>query len=186
MLSVPTAAANDIRQRNAIGRWYYPGMAVVMIAVAIAGFAPSIVNPSHRHAPLTPLVAVHGIVFSLWLVLYSLPMRGGLPKKISPSLAFPNGLTWSADDERLIYSLYTAGNGNLTSSLGAVSDSINPQAGISSICPVAGVATALWVIAVSIARPPGAIQERVQERATTRMTMRTPIERAAYIRNPPR
>jgi uncharacterized membrane protein YozB (DUF420 family) len=41
-----------------------------MIAVAIAGFAPSIVNPSHRHAPLTPLVAVHGIVLSLWLILF--------------------------------------------------------------------------------------------------------------------
>jgi Tol biopolymer transport system component/DNA-binding winged helix-turn-helix (wHTH) protein len=53
-------------------------------------------------------------------VLYSLPIRGGLPKEISRSLDVPNGLTWSADDERLIYSLYTAGNGNLTSSLGEV------------------------------------------------------------------
>jgi Tol biopolymer transport system component/DNA-binding winged helix-turn-helix (wHTH) protein len=53
-------------------------------------------------------------------VLYSLPIRGGQPKTISPSLAFPNGLTWSADDEKLIYSLYTAVNGNLTSALGEV------------------------------------------------------------------
>jgi Tol biopolymer transport system component len=53
-------------------------------------------------------------------VVYSLPIRGGQPKKISPSLAFPYGLTWSADDEKLIYSLYTAGNGNLTSELGEV------------------------------------------------------------------
>jgi Tol biopolymer transport system component len=53
-------------------------------------------------------------------VLYSLPIPGGQPKKISPFLAFPNGLTWSADDEKLIYSLYTTGNGNLTSEVGEV------------------------------------------------------------------
>ena len=53
-------------------------------------------------------------------VLYSLPMRGGQPKKISLSLAFPNGLTWSPNDEKLIYSLYTTGTGNLTSVLGEV------------------------------------------------------------------
>ena len=38
-------------------------------------------------------------------VLYSLPIRGGQPKTISPFRAFPNGLTWSADDKKLIYSL---------------------------------------------------------------------------------
>jgi len=70
MPSVPTAAADGIRQKNAVGRWYYLGMAVVMIAVAIAGFAPSIVDPSRRHAPLTLLVAVHGILFFLWLLLF--------------------------------------------------------------------------------------------------------------------
>jgi DNA-binding winged helix-turn-helix (wHTH) protein len=37
-------------------------------------------------------------------VLYSLPIPGGHPKTISSSLYFPNGLTWSADDEKLIYS----------------------------------------------------------------------------------
>jgi Tol biopolymer transport system component len=54
-------------------------------------------------------------------VLYSLPIRGGEPKTISPILAFPNGLTWSADDEKLIYSIYTViRSGNLTSSIGEV------------------------------------------------------------------
>jgi Tol biopolymer transport system component/DNA-binding winged helix-turn-helix (wHTH) protein len=53
-------------------------------------------------------------------VLYSLPIRGGQPRALSPVLAFPNGLTWSADDKELIYSLYSIGNGNLTSSLGEV------------------------------------------------------------------
>jgi Tol biopolymer transport system component/DNA-binding winged helix-turn-helix (wHTH) protein len=43
-------------------------------------------------------------------VLYSLPVSGGQPKLISPLWAFPNGLTWSADDKRLIYSLHPFSN----------------------------------------------------------------------------
>jgi Tol biopolymer transport system component/DNA-binding winged helix-turn-helix (wHTH) protein len=43
-------------------------------------------------------------------VLYSLPIPGGQPKTISSFRAFPNGLTWSADDEKLIYSLFPLGN----------------------------------------------------------------------------
>jgi Tol biopolymer transport system component/DNA-binding winged helix-turn-helix (wHTH) protein len=52
-------------------------------------------------------------------VLYSLPIRGGQPKKISSFRAFPYGLTWSADDEKLIYSLYPLGKG-LSDELGEV------------------------------------------------------------------
>ena len=36
--------------------------------------------------------------------LYSLPLPDGKPKMIGPLRAFPHGLTWSADDEKLIYS----------------------------------------------------------------------------------
>jgi Tol biopolymer transport system component len=36
-------------------------------------------------------------------VLYSLPIRGGQPKTVSSFRAFPKGLTWSADDEKLIF-----------------------------------------------------------------------------------
>jgi Tol biopolymer transport system component len=39
-----------------------------------------------------------------------LPIRGGQPKKISSFRAFPNGLTWSADDKRLIYSINSLGS----------------------------------------------------------------------------
>ena len=52
-------------------------------------------------------------------VLYSLPIRGGQPKTISPSRAFPRGLTWSADDKKLIYSLNSLGSG-LSNELGEV------------------------------------------------------------------
>jgi uncharacterized membrane protein YozB (DUF420 family) len=53
-------------------RWYFPSMAVVMIVMAVAGFAPSIVNPSQRNGPMTLLLAVHGILFFLWLLLFLL------------------------------------------------------------------------------------------------------------------
>jgi Tol biopolymer transport system component/DNA-binding winged helix-turn-helix (wHTH) protein len=36
--------------------------------------------------------------------LYSLPLPDGKPKIIGPFRAFPHGVTWSADDEKLIYS----------------------------------------------------------------------------------
>jgi len=36
--------------------------------------------------------------------LYSLALPNGKPKMIEPFRAFPHGLTWSADDEKLIYS----------------------------------------------------------------------------------
>jgi hypothetical protein len=50
--------AGVARQRNtAVDRWYLRTMAVVMIAVAIAGFAPSIVDRSHRLGPMTLLLA---------------------------------------------------------------------------------------------------------------------------------
>jgi Tol biopolymer transport system component/DNA-binding winged helix-turn-helix (wHTH) protein len=52
-------------------------------------------------------------------VLYFLPMRGGPPKSISSFRAFPNGLAWSADDKRLIYSLNSLGSG-LSNQLGEV------------------------------------------------------------------
>jgi Tol biopolymer transport system component/DNA-binding winged helix-turn-helix (wHTH) protein len=50
-------------------------------------------------------------------VLYSLPIQGGQPKMISSFPAFPNGLTWSADDEKVIYSIYSIENGNFAAEL---------------------------------------------------------------------
>jgi Tol biopolymer transport system component/DNA-binding winged helix-turn-helix (wHTH) protein len=38
--------------------------------------------------------------------LYSLPLPDGKPKMIGPFWADPHGLTWSADDKKLIYSLW--------------------------------------------------------------------------------
>jgi Tol biopolymer transport system component len=52
-------------------------------------------------------------------VLYSLPIRGGPPKIIASFQAFPSGLAWSADDERLIYSVKSLRTG-LSGELGEV------------------------------------------------------------------
>jgi hypothetical protein len=63
--------ADVARQRKtAVDRWYLRTIAVVMIAMAIVGFAPSIVDRTHRLGPMTLLVAVHGILFFRWLVLF--------------------------------------------------------------------------------------------------------------------
>jgi Tol biopolymer transport system component/DNA-binding winged helix-turn-helix (wHTH) protein len=52
-------------------------------------------------------------------VLYASPLQGGQSKTISSFRAFPRGLTWSADDERLIYSINVLGGG-LSDQLGEV------------------------------------------------------------------
>ena len=44
--------------------------------------------------------------------LYSLPFPDGKPKMIGPFRAFPHGLTWSADDEKLIYSHWNTSHTN--------------------------------------------------------------------------
>jgi hypothetical protein len=55
---------------KATDRWFYSGMAVVFILIAIASFAPSIVNPQHRLGAWTWVAAAHGIVFFAWLLLF--------------------------------------------------------------------------------------------------------------------
>jgi hypothetical protein len=52
------------------GRWFFVGMALVMIAISIAGFLPAITDSATRRAPLSPLAEAHGIVYFLWLLLY--------------------------------------------------------------------------------------------------------------------
>jgi hypothetical protein len=54
----------------AAGRWFFVGMALVMIATSIAGFLPAIIEPAKRRAPLTLLAEAHGIVFFMWLLFY--------------------------------------------------------------------------------------------------------------------
>lgn len=57
------------------GRWFYTGMALAMLSVAVAGFLPSLVQPSARRAPVNFLAAAHGIVFFGWLLIYLVQSR---------------------------------------------------------------------------------------------------------------
>jgi hypothetical protein len=41
-----------------------------VLAIAIAGFVPSIVHPAARRGPISVLAAAHGIVFFAWLILF--------------------------------------------------------------------------------------------------------------------
>lgn len=51
-------------------RWDFVIMAVAILLLAALAFAPSLINPGRRLAPVTPLVAVHGILATAWLLLF--------------------------------------------------------------------------------------------------------------------
>jgi hypothetical protein len=53
-----------------VERWYFTALAATLIAVSVAGFAPALLNPAERRAPLSLLAAAHGIVFSLWQIVF--------------------------------------------------------------------------------------------------------------------
>jgi hypothetical protein len=56
-------------------RWFFTVFACSMIAVACAGFLPSILHTAGRRAPLSPLAAAHGIVFFAWLGIFLAQVR---------------------------------------------------------------------------------------------------------------
>jgi hypothetical protein len=52
-------------------RWFYISMSIAAIITVFAGFAPTYyLRPYFNTAPLMPLLHVHGIVFTSWLVLF--------------------------------------------------------------------------------------------------------------------
>src|SRR6185437_16699340 len=51
-------------------RWFYIVMAIIAIAIAIAGFGPGAVSTAGRRAPITWAVASHVAIFSAWLLLF--------------------------------------------------------------------------------------------------------------------
>lgn len=76
MNQTPSSPSRDeaALKRRADGGFYL-GMTVLMVLIVIAGFGPGIVDPSRRLAPLTPWVALHGVVFTAWLVLFAVQTR---------------------------------------------------------------------------------------------------------------
>ena len=58
------------RTKGFVRRWFFTGMSLAMLIVAVAAFMPSIVHPAGRRAPVTLLVAAHGAVFFAWLLIF--------------------------------------------------------------------------------------------------------------------
>lgn len=50
--------------------WFYVGMAIIALAIAIAGFAPTAIDTASRRAPMTWALASHGAIFAAWLLLF--------------------------------------------------------------------------------------------------------------------
>jgi hypothetical protein len=51
-------------------RFFHTGMAIAFLLTAVIGFGPTyFFKPVHVSPPLSPLLHLHGIVFSAWLVL---------------------------------------------------------------------------------------------------------------------
>ena len=86
----------------------------------------SVETSEERQIPMNPMCIREGLpsfshngkYLAYWClrnpndaILYSLLIPGGQPKTISSVRAFPTGLTWSAKDEKLIYSLHTLESG---------------------------------------------------------------------------
>jgi len=70
MATAANQTATTSRMRSFTERWFFVGIASIMIATTIAGFLPAIISPATRHAPLSLLDAVHGIVFFAFQLLY--------------------------------------------------------------------------------------------------------------------
>lgn len=68
------AVALSTRPRRArvVDRWFSVSVALMLILLNIVAFAPSLVDPSRRTAPLplTPLLLLHAVVSVGWLLLF--------------------------------------------------------------------------------------------------------------------
>lgn len=75
MATAQYQASSLPRKDVLVERWFFTGMAIAMLATAIAGFTPSILHPTGRRAPLSALAAVHGTAFFSWLLIFLLQSR---------------------------------------------------------------------------------------------------------------
>jgi hypothetical protein len=64
------ATSSATLNRRQVDHWFYIGVAVFMIVLNIAAFAPSLVDSSGRLGPLTPVVAMHGVVSFAFLLFF--------------------------------------------------------------------------------------------------------------------
>jgi hypothetical protein len=67
-----TVAHVAMKRTQRINRWFYVGVALLMILLNLVGFGPSIIDASKRNVPLpfTLLVTMHAILSVAWLLLF--------------------------------------------------------------------------------------------------------------------
>jgi hypothetical protein len=75
MAAAPYLTYPEPARKTFVERWFFTEMALVMIAIVLAAFMPSIVHPAGRRAPLSVLAAAHGIVFFAWLLIFLVQSR---------------------------------------------------------------------------------------------------------------
>ena len=63
-------APGSTRSRWRVDHWFYISVALFMIVLNVAAFAPSLVNSTSRLGPPTPLVAAHGTVSFGFLLFF--------------------------------------------------------------------------------------------------------------------
>src|SRR5262245_9304600 len=68
--STTVVTAPAVHRPPRVDHWFYVGVGLFVIALSIAGFAPSIIDRSHRYAEPSPLVIAHVIVMAVWLLLF--------------------------------------------------------------------------------------------------------------------
>jgi hypothetical protein len=69
-MAATSAAAQASFQVRTTDGWFYTCVGVFAFLFCVAAFGPSIVHTERRLGPITPLVAVHGIAFFAWLLLF--------------------------------------------------------------------------------------------------------------------
>ncbi|MBL0163908.1 MAG: hypothetical protein IPP82_09785 [Xanthomonadales bacterium] len=57
--------------RSRPDRRFHVGMAIILLITVVVGFAPTFyLRSAHTSIPLAPLVQVHGLLFTAWMVLF--------------------------------------------------------------------------------------------------------------------
>ncbi|MGC6330619.1 hypothetical protein [Rhizorhabdus sp. FW153] len=69
------ASRADAARAMSAERWFFGGTAIAMAASIVIGFLPSyylrgVIDPGHPIPSLTPLVHLHGLIFTAWMLLY--------------------------------------------------------------------------------------------------------------------
>jgi hypothetical protein len=65
------AAPAITRRRRRRERWFYVSMSIAAVITVFAGFGPTYyLRPYYTTTPLMPLLHLHGLVFTSWLVLF--------------------------------------------------------------------------------------------------------------------